>query len=64
MAATVMGNDAVALRLKEQHLGVPVVAAQRPAMVKDDGLAGAPILVEDLRSVLGGDQVAAHGSGS
>src|SRR6188472_2571994 len=58
MAAPVMGDDAVALRQEEQHLCIPVVAAQRPAMMENDGLAGSPILVENLGAVLGGDRAA------
>src|SRR5690606_22334093 len=36
VATTVVGDDAIALLEKEQQLRVPVVAAQRPAMVEDD----------------------------
>jgi hypothetical protein len=39
------------VRQEEQHLVVPVVGAQRPTVVKDDRLAGAPVLVEDLGAV-------------
>ena len=56
MAASVMGDDAKAAIEKEQHLGVPIVGRQRPAMAEDDGLACAPILVENLRAVLRGDR--------
>ena len=38
MAASVMRNDAVALLQEVEHLGVPVVGAERPAMMEDDGL--------------------------
>ena len=34
-----------------QHLGVPVVGAERPAMMENDRLALAPVLVEDLSAV-------------
>ena len=50
-----MGDDAVALLEEEQHLRVPVVGAERPAVMEDDRLPGAPVLVEDLRAVLRGD---------
>jgi hypothetical protein len=53
--APVMGDDPVALGQEEQHLVVPVVGAERPAMVEDQGLARPPILEEDLGPVLGGD---------
>ena len=39
VAAAVMGDDAIALVEEEQHLGVPVVGAQRPAVMEDDRLA-------------------------
>ena len=38
MAAAVVGDDAVAFAEEEQHLVVPVVRAQRPAVVEDDRL--------------------------
>jgi hypothetical protein len=64
VAAPVMGDDAIALRQEEKHLRVPVVGAERPAMVKYDGLGvlWAPVLVKDLNCVLGGD--CAHRLGS
>ena len=50
MAAPVMGNDAIPLLHEVEHLGVPVVGAQRPAMMEDEGLRvlGAPVLVVEL----------------
>ena len=62
MAAPIMRDNAVALVQEVKHLRVPVVGAQRPAMMEDDrlGVLRAPILVEDLDAVLGGD--IAHGS--
>ena len=56
MTAPVMGDDTKALVEKEHHLGVPVVGRQRPAVAEDDGLALAPVLVEDLDAVLGRDE--------
>ena len=50
-----MGDDAIALLQEEEHLGVPVVGAQRPAVMEHDRLALAPVLVEDLGAVFGGD---------
>ena len=41
---------------EEQHLRVPVVGRQRPAVAEHDGLTLAPVLVEDLNAVLGGDR--------
>jgi hypothetical protein len=53
MAAAVMRDHAIALREEEHHLRVPVVGAQRPAVMEDDRLRvlGAPVLVEDLGAV-------------
>ena len=56
MAAPVMGNDAIALAAEEHHLRIPVVRRQRPAMAEHDGLTRAPVLVENLGAVRGGDE--------
>jgi hypothetical protein len=51
VAAAVMGYDAIALLEKEQHLRVPVIGRQRPAMAENDGLTFTPVLVKDLCAV-------------
>ena len=51
MAAPVMGDDAIAVLEEEQHLGVPVVGRQGPAVAEHDGLTASPVLVEDLRAI-------------
>src|SRR6476646_2229793 len=51
VAATVVGDHAIALIEEEQHLRVPVVGRQRPAMAEHDGLTFAPVLVENLNAV-------------
>jgi hypothetical protein len=56
VTAPVVGDHPVAVLEEEQHLAVPVVGAQWPAMVEHDRLAGAPILVEDLGPVACGDR--------
>src|SRR5882672_7667356 len=56
VAAAVMGYDAIALLEEEQHLRVPVIGRQRPAMTENDGLTFAPVLVKNLRAVLGCDR--------
>src|SRR4051812_17705738 len=63
VATTVMRNDAIALSEEEKHLVIPVVGAERPAMVEDDRLSilRTPILVEDLGAVFRGDVFIAHG---
>src|SRR5262249_45903071 len=52
MATAVDTDHAIAMLDEEQHLGVPVVGAERPAMMEDNRLALAPVLVEDLSAVL------------
>src|SRR5579864_5731265 len=64
MAAAVVSDDAEALGDEKQHLRVPVVRAEGPAVMKDDrlGVLRPPIFVEDICSVFGRDE--GHGFGS
>src|ERR1700674_631569 len=55
MAAPVVGYDAIALFEEEQHLRVPIIGRQRPAMAEHDGLSFAPVLVINLRAVFRSD---------
>src|SRR5688500_15298137 len=57
VAAPVVGDDAIAVGDEVEHLGVPVIAAQRPAMVENDWLLvlGSPVLEENFGPVFGGD---------
>src|SRR5205085_8859450 len=55
VASSVMGDYAIAVLKEEQHLRVPIVGRQRPAMAEDDGLSFAPIFVVNLRSIFGGN---------
>src|SRR4029453_13053134 len=48
MAAPVVGYDAIAVLEEEQHLRVPVIGRQRPAVAEDDRLSAAPVLIIDL----------------
>src|SRR5436189_3703756 len=48
MAAPVVGDDAIAVLEEEQHLRVPVIGRQRPAMAEHDGLTFAPVLIVDV----------------
>ena len=48
------------LEARMEHLRLPRVGAERPAVAEVTTGAGAPVLVVDLRAVLGGDR--AHGS--
>src|SRR5215469_9948434 len=59
MPAPVVRNDAIPLLEEVQHLGVPVVGAQWPAMMEDDRLRAlrTPGLVVDRRTVLDCDRV-------
>lgn len=53
--APVVRDDPVTLLQEEQHLVVPVVGRQRPAVAEHDRLARSPVLVVDLGSVRCGD---------
>ncbi|MNI71214.1 hypothetical protein D3C73_1270750 [compost metagenome] len=61
VATAVVRDDAKALVDEVQHLGVPVVAGQGPAVVEHQGLGRfrTPVLEENLHAVRGGDS--AHG---
>src|SRR5438270_7843171 len=48
VASPVMGDDAIALFEEEQHLRVPVIGRERPAMTENYGLSLAPILIIDV----------------
>src|SRR6202045_182613 len=53
MASAVMRYDAITVLEEEQHLRVPVIGRQRPAMAEHNGLTFAPVLIVDLRPVFG-----------
>src|SRR5262249_49669142 len=55
MAATIHHDHAIGMVDEEQHLGIPVVGAERPAMMEDNRLAVAPVLVKNLDAILGCD---------
>src|SRR6266404_3826922 len=59
MASAVMSYDAIVVLEEEQHLRVPVIGRQRPAMAEYDRLTFPPVLVEDLNAVFCHD----HGHG-
>src|SRR5437016_8741716 len=48
VTSSVMGNDAIAVFEEEQHLRVPIVGAERPAVAEHDGLTFAPVLIIDV----------------
>ncbi len=51
MAASVVRDHAEAVLCEEQHLSVPHVGIQGPAVRERDDRASAPVLVVDLRSI-------------
>src|SRR5674476_569738 len=51
MAATVMGNAAIAVRGQEQHRSLPAIRTEGPAMAEHHRLSCAPVLVIDLRTI-------------
>ncbi len=53
MTAAIVSDDPKAFAQKKQHLVVPVVRAQRPTVMEDDGLGvfRTPILVEYVAAV-------------
>src|ERR1700736_2329353 len=55
MPPPVVRDDAIATLPEKQHLPVPVVRGQWPAMGKHDRLSFAPILVINLRAVFSCD---------
>lgn len=53
VTATVMRDDAKSLTQEKQHLRVPVISAQRPAMMENNrlGILRSPVLIENLYTV-------------
>src|SRR5271167_4948551 len=51
VATSIVGDHSEAMLQEEQHLGVPIVSRQRPAVAEDDRLARAPVLEENLDAV-------------
>src|ERR1700722_11479141 len=51
VAASVMCDDAITVAQEEKHLRVPVVGRKWPTVAENDGLAFAPVLVENFRAV-------------
>ncbi len=55
MATSVVRDHPEAVLCKEEHLSVPHVGIQGPAVRERNGRASAPILVVNLRSIFRGD---------
>src|ERR1700682_3178284 len=51
VTAPVVRNDPIALLAEVQHLSVPLVRSERPAVTEHDGLAFSPVLVVNVRAV-------------
>src|SRR5215469_10643391 len=51
VAAAIVCNHAIAATQEEQHLIVPVVGGERPAMAEHDGLTLAPVFVKNFNAV-------------
>lgn len=56
MAASIMGDASVTLGCKKEHLVLKSIGAQRPAVTEDNRLTCTPIIVVNLRSVLGSNR--------
>src|SRR5207302_2292944 len=63
VTSSVMGDDAIAFLEEEQHLRVPIIGRERPAVAEHDGLTFAPILIVDVDvgSVFFSDSYVWHG---
>jgi len=55
MATAIVGDTAIAVGRQEDHLTFPGIGVERPAVTEHDRLPCSPILVVNLRAVLGGD---------
>src|SRR5438477_6721686 len=62
VTSSVMGDDAIAFLEEEQHLRVPIIGRERPAMAEHDGLTFSPVLIidVDVSSVFFSDSYAWH----
>src|SRR5262249_6607656 len=58
VAAAIVGDDAITFADEVEHLGVPIIGTQRPAVMEHDWLCvpRAPILEINLSPVFGGDR--------
>ena len=48
VAASVVRDDPITFGEEEQHLRIPIVRAQRPAMAEHDGLSFTPVFIIDI----------------
>src|ERR1700733_4370586 len=54
--SSVGSDDSIAALAEKQHLSVPVVRGERPAMTEHNRLSRAPILVVNLRTIFRGNR--------
>jgi hypothetical protein len=64
VTATIVSDEPETVMKKEHQLAIPVVSAERPSVMKDEGLRvpGSPVFVEDLHTILGRDHTRHLGS--
>ncbi|HET6334803.1 MAG TPA: hypothetical protein VFG30_16380 [Polyangiales bacterium] len=55
MTAPIVRDDAVSMRRQKEHLFIPSIAVEWPAVTEDDRLTVAPVLVKDAGIVSGLD---------
>src|SRR5438093_2873622 len=63
MTAAVVGNATVAMKAEKDHLVLPGIGAQRPAVAEDYGPPRSPVLVIDLSPVADRDRVVCFRTG-
>ena len=56
VTAAVVGDASVCTGGQEQHLVLPGIRTQWPSVTKDDLLSRTPVLVANLRTILGRDR--------
>src|SRR6266702_2165817 len=61
VAATVMGDGAIAMGGHEEQVVITGVGIERPPVAEDDGLPGAPVLVKDRGTIFGSNGTRTHG---
>lgn len=55
MASAIVGNTAISARGEENHLVIPRIRTEWPAVTEDDGLPFSPIFVVNLSAIFGCD---------
>ena len=55
MTAPIMRHNAKSMIQKEEHVCIPIVGGERPAVAEHNRLPHAPVLVKNLYAVFGGN---------